>query len=97
MLTSSQRAKLRGMAQTLDPIFHIGKNGVNDNLAADISTALDAHELIKVAVLKNSPVNAREALDDLCARLGAEPVVAIGGKFALYRFSKRDDVEHIAL
>ena len=97
MLTSSQRAKLRGMAQTLTPIFNVGKNGVTDNLVKDVETALDAHELIKVGVLKNSDLTAKDVLEELCQRMGAEPVVAIGGKLALYRRSERDDVAHIEL
>ncbi|MDE7373345.1 MAG: YhbY family RNA-binding protein, partial [Clostridia bacterium] len=36
MITSGQRAKLRSMAQTLNPIFHVGKNGINDNFIKDI-------------------------------------------------------------
>ena len=51
MINSGQRAKLRSMAQNLNPIFHIGKNGINENLISDIDTALEAHELIKISVL----------------------------------------------
>ncbi len=97
MLTSAQRAKLRGMAQKLVPIFHIGKNGVTDNMLTDLSTALDAHELIKIAVLKNAATDAKTALALLCEKLNAEPVTAIGNKLVLYRRSNREDAEHIAL
>ena len=97
MITSGQRAKLRSMAQTLNPIFHVGKNGINDNFIKDIDTALELHELIKIAVLRNSDLDAKTSMSLLCDALKAEPVTAIGSKFVIYRRSSRDGVEHIEL
>ena len=97
MINSGQRAKLRSMAQTLNPIFHVGKNGINENFVKDIDTALELHELIKIAVLKNSDLNAKESMAILCEETGAEPVTAIGSKFVIYRRSTRDNVEHIEI
>ncbi len=96
MLTSSQRARLRGIAQNLTPIFHVGKNGMNENFVRDVCTALDVHELIKIAVLKNADVSAKDAMEELCSLTGAEPVGAIGSKFVVYRYSQKEGVEHIA-
>jgi RNA-binding protein len=93
MINSGQRAKLRSMAQTLNPIFHVG----NENFIRDIDTALELHELIKLSVLRNSDLNAKESMAILCDATKAEPVTAIGSKFVIYRRSKRDDVEHIEL
>ena len=64
-LTSKQRAQLRGMANSLDPIVHIGKDGLGDNLVKQASDALEARELIKCRVLENSMLTAREAADAL--------------------------------
>ena len=97
MITIGQRAKLRSMAQTLNPIFHVGKNGINDNFIKDIDTALELHELIKIAVLRNSDLDAKTSMALLCDALKAEPVTAIGSKFVIYRRSSRDNVEHIEL
>lgn len=97
MITSGQRAKLRSMAQTLNPIFHIGKNGINENFVNDINAALELHELIKISVLRNSDMNAKECMEALCNDTGAEPITAIGNKFVLYRRSTRDDVKHIEI
>lgn len=97
MITSGQRAKLRSMAQTLNPIFHVGKNGINDNFIKDIDTALELHELIKISVLRNSDLDAKTGMALLCDALKAEPVTAIGSKFVIYRRSSRDNVEHIVL
>ena len=97
MINRGQRAKLRSMAQMLNPIFHVGKNGINENFIRDIDTALELHELIKLSVLRNSDLNAKESMAILCDATKAEPVTAIGSKFVIYRRSKRDDVEHIEL
>lgn len=87
MLTSKQRAYLRGLANTLEPIFLIGKGGLNDNMIADIDAALEARELIKVKILNNSMAEPREASNEIAERIGAEVVQVIGGKFILYRQS----------
>ena len=83
-LTSKQRAQLRGMANSLDPIVHIGKDGLGVKQASD---ALEARELIKCRVLENSMLTAREAADALARAARAEVVQVIGTKFVLYRES----------
>ncbi len=97
MLDSRQRAKLRAMANGLQPFFQIGKGGINDNMTADISAALDAHELVKISVLRTADGTPRELLSALASALGAEEVAATGGKIVLYRRSTRDGVRHIEL
>lgn len=97
MLTSSQRAKLRSMAQTINPIFQIGKNGIGSQQIVDISLALDLHELIKISVLRNADTDAKTVLNAICALTGAEPVTAIGNKVVIFRRSPRDDVDHIEI
>ncbi|MDF2521434.1 MAG: RNA-binding protein [Clostridia bacterium] len=88
MLTSKQRAYLRGLGNTLEPIFLIGKGGVTDNMINDIDAALEARELIKLKVLNNSLEEPREAANVIADQLGADVVQVIGGKFILYRPSK---------
>ncbi len=95
MLSSGERAKLKSIAQNLDPIFHIGKNGVGDNQVNDILDALSVHELIKISVLKNAETPTKLVLDEVCERTGAEPVQAIGNKIVIYKRSEKDDVVHI--
>ena len=85
------------MAQTINPIFQIGKNGIGDNQIINISTALDLHELIKISVLRNAEANTKDVLDEVCQKTGAEPVTAIGNKIVIYKRSTRDDVEHIEI
>lgn len=95
MITSGQRAKLRSLAQTINPICQIGKFGVGDTQIAEIDTALELHELIKISVLRNADASAKEMLNTVANLLHAEPITAIGNKIVLYRRSSRDDVEHI--
>lgn len=89
-MTSKQRAYLRGLANTLEPIVHVGKDGVNDNMITQASDALTARELIKGTVLQNSPVTARDAIAELCEGTGAEPVQCIGNRFVIYRAREKD-------
>ena len=85
MLTTKQRAQLRGLANKEDTIVHIGKSGVTENVISQARDALKARELIKCRVLENSLLTAREACDELAALTGAEPVQTIGTRFVLYR------------
>ena len=67
-LTSKQRAQLRGLANDIDTIVQVGKDGIGDNLVKQVSDALEARELIKGRVLENSMLTAREAAEQLAAR-----------------------------
>lgn len=85
MLTSKQRAYLRGLAAKEDTILQIGKDGITENTTAALSDMLRARELVKGRVLENSLISAREACDTLSARCRAEQVQVIGSKFVLYK------------
>lgn len=86
-LTSKQRAALRAMANGIDPIIHVGKEGVTENIVKQAYDALEARELIKGQVMRNAPCDAKEAMNELCEKLGASPVQSIGQKFVMYRKS----------
>ena len=90
MLTSKQRAYLRGLANTLEPSLLIGKGGLNDNMTVDIDAALEARELIKIKILNNSMAEPKEVSYEIAEKVGAEVVQVIGGKFVLYRQSKEN-------
>lgn len=87
MLTSKQRASLRSMANTMETILYIGKDGITENTVKEAYDALEAREIIKGTVQQNCELSAREALDELCDRVHAEPVQCIGRRFVLYRES----------
>ncbi len=88
-MTSKQRAYLRSMATSLQPIFQVGKGEISENMTEQISNALEARELMKVKVLENSLYTAREAAEIIAEITGAEVVTVIGNKFVLYRESEK--------
>ncbi|MCH5207121.1 MAG: YhbY family RNA-binding protein [Oscillospiraceae bacterium] len=88
MLTSKQRAKLRSIAQSYDPIFYIGKQGISDEIINQLENAINARELIKLGVQESCEYTAREAADAIAPRLNADTVAVIGRKFVLWRRSK---------
>ncbi len=88
MLTSKQRAYLRGLATNIPTIMQVGKGGITDNLRKTVSDALEARELIKMSVLENSDHTPRESADTLAEAVGADVVGVIGRKIILYRESE---------
>ena len=84
-LTSKQRAQLRSIANSIDTIVIIGKDGITENLVKQANDALEAREIIKCRVLENSMLTAREACDELSRLTRSEQVQVIGTKFVLYR------------
>ena len=90
-LTSKQRAQLRAMANPLEPIVHIGKGNLGEELIQQANDALEARELIKCRVLETSDYTAREAADALAKATRSEVVQVIGTKFILYRQSHKKD------
>ena len=95
MFTSKQRAKLRSLAQTLEPIGQVGKGGISDNMVKSLSDALDSRELIKLTLLQNSDDDVRSVAEELASALNAEVVCTIGRKIVLYRYSNKKGVEHV--
>lgn len=95
MLTSKQRAYLRSMANGLDTIFQIGKSGITPEIRDAVDKALEARELIKMNVLDNTMIGAKEAAGILADRTGADVVQVIGNRFVLFRVSKKLSLIHI--
>jgi len=74
----------------MDPIFQIGKNGITDNFIKQVDDALEKREIIKIKVLNNSLLDAKEVASILAEKTNAEFVQSIGNKFVLYRESKKN-------
>ncbi len=90
MLTGKQRSYLKGLANKLDPIFQIGKNGITENFIKQVDDALEKREIIKIKVLNNSLLDAKEVANEIAKKTNAEFVQSIGNKFVLYRESKKN-------
>ncbi|NBB86820.1 MAG: ribosome assembly RNA-binding protein YhbY [Bacteroidetes bacterium] len=94
-LTSKQRAHLRKLGHTLDPIVRVGKEGLTDSVLDAIDEAFNTHELIKVRTADDPETDAREIAERLSARGAPVHVVqTIGGVMVLYRaFAERPVIE----
>ncbi|MCD7742265.1 MAG: YhbY family RNA-binding protein [Ruminococcus sp.] len=90
MLTSKQRAQLKSLANSIDSAFQVGKGGVGDAQAAQIDDYLRVHEIVKITVLENSLLSAREASQDIADRIGADVVSCIGSKAILYKANPKE-------
>ncbi|MCF8020789.1 50S RNA-binding protein [Petrocella atlantisensis] len=87
-MNSKQRAYLKKLANTLEPIFQVGKGGASPELTEGINEALEKRELIKVTVLKNCIYEVKDIAEMISERTHAQVVQVIGRKFVLYRPSK---------
>lgn len=96
-LTKKQTKQLRALANSLKPLFYVGKNDLTEAAIKQADETIEKHELIKCAVQDGSGLTAKEAAEGLAEQLNAEVVQTIGNRFVIYRRSKRDDVEHIQL
>ncbi len=89
-LTSKQRAYLRGLAMTMDPVVQIGKEGLTPENTVSIEEALTARELIKISILQNCTQEPRDVADMASSRTRSQVVQVIGKKIVLYREGKED-------
>ena len=84
-MDSKNRAKLRSLANPIEAILQVGKNGLGDALQKQVDDALTAREMIKLTVLETCPETPREMAAVLAAATGAEVVQVVGRKVTLYR------------
>ena len=89
-MTSKQRAYLRGLANSLEPIVHVGKGGMSSAIEKQADDALTAREILKGRVLETAPVTAKEVAAEIAAAVNAEVVHVIGRTFVLYRKNEKE-------
>ncbi len=90
MITGKQRSYLKSLANKLEPIVHIGKGGITPNILNQVSEALEARELVKVKLLDNSLLEAKDTANEVCDALKAEYVQSIGNRFVVYKESEKN-------
>ncbi|NMM51562.1 ribosome assembly RNA-binding protein YhbY [Paenibacillus aquistagni] len=88
MLTGKQKRYLRSLAHHIQPIFQVGKGGVNDQLIRHIEEAIEVRELIKISILNNNMDDRQEVAEALASGSGSELVQVIGKTIVLYKESK---------
>lgn len=96
-MTSKQRSKLKSLANNLRPLVTIGKDELTQNVIAEIDAALFNHELVKVAALQSCEAPAKDLCNRVCEILGCEPVLVVGKRFIVYKFSDKEGIEHIVM
>lgn len=89
-ITSKRRAYLKTLAQKLSPMVRIGKDGLSDNLIQSIEDAIKHRELIKVKVLQNSEVEAKELGFEIAKKSGTELIQKIGNTIVLFKENKEN-------
>ena len=97
MISSKQRAYLRGLANKENAIFQIGKGGITDELIKELDVVLEKRELIKITILETAFMTTRGACEALCEKLCAEPVQCIGNKTVIYRMAREKENRKIVL
>lgn len=96
-LTSKQRAYLKGLAMTIDPIFQLGKSSITPENTKAIAEALEARELIKINVLQNCADDPKEIASIIAERTHSQVVQVIGKKIVLYKEAKDEKKRKIEL
>lgn len=92
MITPKQRAELKAIANSIEPVFQVGKGGVNDAQILQIDDYLRVHELVKIKVLDNSMYTAKEAAVEIAEKINAEVVQVVGSKAILYKRNEKEPV-----
>lgn len=95
MITTKERAKLRALAQKLDPVVQIGKGGITQTVVDGVEMVLEKRELIKIRLLNNSGIDTSEAMQALCSKLNCDPVQQIGSVIVVYKRSTKKDAKHV--
>lgn len=89
-LTSKQRSYLKSLAQKIEAIFQIGKNGLTPEVTEAVAQALDARELVKISVLQNCLEDPKDMAERLAERTKSVVVQVIGKKIVLYKPAKKN-------
>ena len=88
-MTGKERAALRAEANRLTASVHVGHQGANDAAVRSLDDVLRTHELVKVALSKNTDVNPSELARQLAVATTAEVIQLIGRTATFYRHNPK--------
>lgn len=97
MITTKQRAYLRSLANSLDSVLQLGKNGIEAGNLKQIEEVLELKELVKITVLETAGLEPAEAQRKICSALGCEGVQVIGRKIVIYKQAREKENRRIEL
>lgn len=97
MITPKQRAFLRKLAVSLDPVMQVGKDGLKTESIDQINGLLEARELVKIKVLNNCDYETKELANLIASQTKCDIVQVIGKMIVLFRVSTKKGVKHIQL
>lgn len=87
-MTSKERAALRAQANTLDPIFQIGKDGITDAVISQLEDTFNTRELFKIKVhLETAPESPKELAQKIAEATGCDIIQVIGGTIVVFRIN----------
>jgi len=89
-LRGKQKRYLRSQAHHLQPIFQIGKGGLNEEMIIQINEALEKRELIKINLLQNTDEVAEEVAVVLEKQIQCNVVQIIGRVLVLFKPSSKE-------
>lgn len=95
MLNSRQIRYLKGLANSLESKYQIGKNEVGDSTTALLDKALTKHELIKVSVNPSVADDKKAIAEALIEPLHCELIQIVGNVITLFRKNLKDGKIHL--
>ncbi|MBQ2864532.1 MAG: YhbY family RNA-binding protein [Clostridia bacterium] len=94
MISTKERATLRGYSNNIPDLVFVGKDGITENVVKQVLDNLTAHELIKIKVQQNCELTPREVCDQLVLTTSAEPISVVGSKIVLYKRTNKKGFKH---
>ena len=85
IMTTKERAYLKGLAMQLDPVLSLGKASLTPEFTEAVNEAITKRELIKINVLKNCAEDPNKLAEMLAERTHSAVVQVIGRKIVLFR------------
>ena len=91
-LTTRQKRYLRGLTHNLKPVVMVGAKGLSENVLAELDSAIEHHELIKVKISVGDRQARDQVIEQICEQVSCELVARIGNMASFYRPAKKPEL-----